>query len=92
MQLLIGNVIRIFAGLILIGSLIILLIGGGYAVMEARVLDGPSQYGMLFLVGKICAVGFGLGVVVRLCAWWLIRTAPPLEAVDLPIGRNDPLS
>jgi hypothetical protein len=92
MQLVIGNIIRIFAGIILIGSLIILLVGGGYAVMEARTLDGPSQYDMLYLVGKICAVGFGIGVIVRLCAWWLIRNAPPLEAADLPIGRNDRLS
>ncbi len=89
MQLIFGNIVRIVAGLILIGSFILLLIGGGYGVLEARTLDGPSQYDMLYLVAKICGIGFAIGVVTLLIGKWMIKTAPPLEAADLPLGRND---
>lgn len=89
MQLIVGNLIRIIGGLIILGSVLILLVGGIYGVVEARALDGPSQYGMLILVVKIFSAGFGVGFAILLLAKWLIRSAPPLEAADLPIGRND---
>ncbi len=89
MQLIFGNIVRIIAGLILIGSALILLVGGGYGVVEMRALDGPSQYDMLYLVAKICGISFSIGIATLLIGKWLIKTAPPLEVADLPIGRND---
>jgi hypothetical protein len=84
-QLILGNIIRIIAVLVLIGATLVLLIGGIFGIMEVRALDGPSQYGLIILIGKIGGSMLLLGIMLHLVGKWLIAKAPQLEAVSLPI-------
>jgi ABC-type antimicrobial peptide transport system permease subunit len=83
-----GSIIKIVGMLIIIGGLIFSAVGGYWGIHEAMQLDGPSQYDQLYLAAKIGGATIVLGLAMRWIGHWIIRRAPPLEEVKLPIDTK----